>query len=81
MYLHSKIHEELINNITSFYCDDEYSQQLPGKKDYVTIGKNQHMSKRLLLCNLKELYSCFKSNYLDEKVFPDLLACDPNDAL
>ena len=26
------------------------------------------MPKRLLLCNLKELYSCFKLNYLDEKV-------------
>ena len=26
------------------------------------------MSKRLLLCNLKELYSCFKLNYQDEKV-------------
>ena len=58
----------MINNITSFYCDDEYSRQLPRKKDYVSIGKNQHMSKRLLLCNLKELYSCFKLNYQDEKV-------------
>ena len=67
-YSHSKISEELINSITSFYCDDEYSRQLPGKKDYVSIGKNQHMSKRLLLCNLKELYSCFKLNYPDEKV-------------
>ena len=34
------------------------------------------MSKRLLLCDLKELYSCFKLNYPDEKVsfskFPSL---------
>ena len=67
-YSHSKISEELKNNITSFYCDDEYSRELPGKKDYVSVGKNQHMSKRLLLCNLKELYSCFKLNHPNKKV-------------
>ena len=68
LYSYSKINEELINNITSFYCDDKYSWQLPGKKDNLSVGKNQHMPKRLVLCNLKELYSCFKLNYPDEKV-------------
>ena len=35
------------------------SNFLNGKKDYVSIGKNQHMLKSLLLCNLKELdYIC-----------------------
>ena len=44
----------------SFYCNDQFSPQLPGKKNFVSISKNQHISKRLLLCNLKELYAEFK---------------------
>ena len=33
---------------------------MPGKKDYVSIGKNIHRQKKLILCNLKELYVAFK---------------------
>ena len=33
---------------------------MPGKKDYVSIKKNQHEQKRLVLCNLHELYVAFK---------------------
>ena len=50
-----KLTEENINKIKSFYCDDEFSRQLPGKKDSVCIGRINHVAKRLLLCNLKEL--------------------------
>jgi hypothetical protein len=46
--------------VKEFYCDDENSRLLPGKKDYVSIGRNHHMQKRLILSNLKELYSSFK---------------------
>ena len=41
---------------------------MPGKKDYVSLGKKQHMSKRLILCNLKELYAAYKLKYPDHKV-------------
>lgn len=34
---------------------------MPGKKDYVSIKKNVHVQKRLLLCNLKELYAAFRN--------------------
>ena len=54
----SKETEDLV---TKFYCDDEYSRQMPGKKDFVSISKNVHKQKKLLLCNLKELYSIFKA--------------------
>ena len=47
--------------VKSFYEDDEYSRIMPGKKDYVSIKKNVHMQKRLLLCNLKELFVAFKT--------------------
>ena len=42
--------------VLDFYENDEYSRQMPGKKDYVSILSQTHKQKRLLLCNLKELY-------------------------
>ena len=41
-----KLTEETINKIKSFYCDDEFSRQFPGKKDYVSIGRNNHVAQR-----------------------------------
>jgi hypothetical protein len=28
--------------VKSIYCDDEYSRQMPGKKDYVCVKKCPH---------------------------------------
>ena len=40
---------------------------MPGKKDFVSVvtaeGKQEHCQKRLILCNLKELYERFKRLY------------------
>ena len=36
---------------------------IPGKKDFVSVKKNQHVQKRLLLINLNELHVAFKKNY------------------
>ena len=41
---------------------------MPGKKDYVSIKKNVHMQKRLLLYNLKELFVDFKTMNLEIKL-------------
>ena len=41
---------------------------MPGKNDYVSIGRKQHMQKRLILCNLKELYVSFKTKYPQEVI-------------
>ena len=38
---------------------------MPGKKDYVSVGKKVHVQKRLILCNLKELYAAFKEVHSD----------------
>jgi len=54
---------EILSAVKMFYHDEEYSRQLPGKKDFVSISKNVCKQKRLILCNLKELYSTFKSSY------------------
>ena len=41
---------------------------MPGKKDFVSIKKNVHKQKRLLLCNLHELYVLFKEQNPELKV-------------
>ena len=60
--------QEVVDLVKAFYCDDEFTQQLPGKNDCVSIGKKQYMSKRLILCNLKELHTLFKKKYPDIKI-------------
>ena len=51
-----------------FYHDDEYSRVMPGQKDYVSIGRNKHAQKRLLLCNLKELHTTFKTKFPEAQI-------------
>ena len=53
------------NLVKAFYHSDNISRVMPGRKDYVSVitseGKREHCQKRLLLCNLKELYEQFKT--------------------
>ena len=65
--IEKRLSEKTVNSVLEFYQNDEYSQQLPGKNDWVSIGKNVHVSKRLVLCNLKELYTAFKDQHPDLK--------------
>ena len=48
--------------------NEEYSRQPPGKKDCLSIGKDVHVSMRLILCNLKELYTALKDKHPDLKI-------------
>ena len=64
----NELHESVKNLVREFYCDDENSRLLPGKKDFVSIGKKHHIQKRLILSNLKELHSSFKEKNPDVKV-------------
>ena len=57
-----------IEAVNSFFEDDEFSRIMPGKKDFVSISHNTHKQKRLLLCNLKELYATFVSQQPDIKI-------------
>ena len=61
--------EEMIH---SFYCSDDVSRMMPGRKDYVSVlkadGKREHLQKRLVLCNLKEVYEQFKTLHPETKV-------------
>ena len=60
--------QETLDLVQSFYEDDEYSQQVPGKKDYVSIGWNVQKQKRLVSCNLSELYSAFRDKHPNIKL-------------
>jgi len=55
--------EETKELVINFYQDEEFSRILPGKKDSVSLGRNVHKQKHLVLCNLKELFSAFKTGY------------------
>ena len=54
------IYQNTIDLVLSMYEDDEFSTQMPGKQDYVSIAKGVHKQKRLALCNLREMHAAFK---------------------
>ena len=66
--IRKRLSEKTVNSVLEFSQDDEYSRQPHGKKECVSIGKNVHVSKRLILCNLKELYTAFKGKHTDLKI-------------
>ena len=50
------IDEETASLEHAFYEDDAFTRLLPGSKDIISIGYKVHQQKRLILCNLKELF-------------------------
>lgn len=60
-----------ISIVDEFYQNDDNSRICPGKKDFVSVkvnGVKEQKQKRLILCNLKELYVHFKNSYTGLKV-------------
>ena len=51
-----------------FYHDEEFTREMPGKKDCVSIAPNDHRQKRLILCNIKELFNAFKVKFPEIKI-------------
>jgi len=60
LVVHQKISQEMLEKVKMVSCDDDISMQLPDKKDYVSMGKINVCQKKLILCNLKELYDEYK---------------------
>ncbi|CAF1292332.1 unnamed protein product [Adineta steineri] len=57
-----KISTETQDNITAFYCRDDVSYQMPGKRDTIVIKENGNKSvyqKRILLYNIREAFELF----------------------
>ena len=63
-----RLSEDTVALIQKFYEEDDYSRIMPGKKDTVSVKGIGPVQKRLILCNLKELYQSFKSKHNDVKV-------------
>lgn len=62
---------ETVTLVRNFYYDDEVSRQLLGKKYCKSVklnGTKKLIQKRIILGNLKEVYSCFKEKYPDLKI-------------
>ena len=60
-----------VDLVSDFYESDETSRIMPGKKDFVSVRKAEgrvHVQKRLVLCNLRELYRMFKDKYPKESI-------------
>ena len=62
-----KLSNEVVSAVVDFCNDDEYSRQMPGKKDCFSVGKNVY-KQRHILCNLKELYVPFKNTNPEMKI-------------
>ena len=63
----SSLPQETTDLVIQFYESDDISRVMPGKKDFVSVrkeGRRVHVQKRLVLSNLKEVYSEFKVNFL-----------------
>lgn len=63
--------EETVHLVQSFYQSDEVSRVMPGRKDYVSVREGEgrvHVQKRLVLCNLRELYTIFKDEHPSDRI-------------
>ena len=57
---------QIVDLVTRFYESDETSRIMPGKRDCVSVRPPEgrvNVQKRLILSNLKELYSLFKDHF------------------
>lgn len=62
---------DVVNTVKTFFETDEVSRCLPGIKDYISVKENGwkvKKTKRLLLGNLREVYSLFKERHEDVKI-------------
>ena len=50
-----KLPEEVTRAVESFYQDDEFTCQMPGKKDYVSIAKNVHVQKEIYFVKFERI--------------------------
>ena len=41
-----ELSQDVLATVKNFYCSDEYSRMMPGKKDFVSVSINEHMQKK-----------------------------------
>lgn len=62
---------EVVDAVKNFYCSDDVSRLMPGRKDFVSVKYENgriHQQKRLILNNLNEVYNNFKSENPNMKI-------------
>ena len=62
---------DTVDTVYAFYESYDISCEMPGKKDFTSEkkeGKRQHVQKRLVLSNLREVYSEFKERFPGRKI-------------
>ncbi|KAK3916987.1 Translation factor GUF1-like protein, mitochondrial [Frankliniella fusca] len=64
----SLVSDKTRSAVVKFYLDDRYSKVLPGRRDVISLGGGAYEQKRLLLCNLNELFALFKNEFSDHKI-------------
>ena len=67
-YIGHGLPEDTKTIVRKFYEKNEYSCAMPGAKDFVSICRNLHMQKRLLLCDVNEMYVKFKEEHPNVKI-------------
>lgn len=75
-----------MSKILEFHVDSEMSVGMPGMKDYLSIrndeGKREHIQKRPILSNLRELYEHFKERHPGYRVgFSKFATLRPKDCV
>lgn len=63
--------EQTVHLVHSFYQSHEVSRVMPGRKDYISVREGEgrvHVQKRLVLCNLRELYAIFKDQHSSDHI-------------
>ena len=56
------------DTVHDFFGNDEHTRLMPGGTNFVSIKRNVHNQRHLLLCNLKEAYTTFKQWRPDIKI-------------
>lgn len=72
--------QQIIQKVLNFYEDNDISRMCPGKKDYVSVwinGEKVQKQKRMLLCNLKELYTTYCNQNGPENGFSKFCELQP----
>lgn len=70
--LGSKLDPETLKIVREFYESDDNGRLCPGMKDCVTVrhedGTKEKIQKRLILCNINELFKKFKDTHPELKI-------------
>lgn len=65
-----KLSINIKNRILEYFSNPDFGQvrMMPGMNDSVSVGNKQHLQKRFILSNLKEMHRSYKKDFPEDKV-------------